>query len=471
MIREKESENVVLGYLITHPEAMAEVMTKNVRTSHFMGDAGKVAAACFDLFDQGHLSNRTIRSEMKARGIWDELGGEQSITALEKLGWGDESFSYHLDRIKKAHKLRGREAAMGKALNELRKEHRNLESKESATEDALKELLKISSEDVETVATGRDMAESTDELTSGEKNILSPTGLWGFDDEIKGIHVGRINVFAGRTDHGKGVTTDTIAMNHAIRYRKGGENKQVLKFDLENGRDMAHARFLAMLSYREDVPEGQMRGVPISRLMQRINGDIELSSSEYDRLEEAKEKLGELPLVIDTQGGVDSSYVKARMMAQSADTQVGLVIVDYMGLMSAPGKNKTERIENALRDLHEITKEFEIPMIAVSQTNREPTHRQHGVPHLNDLSWSDSLAKYPALVAMVNHPYQHWEQTGREGEEPDPEEYHIFVQKNKGHTGGITLRFDKKFLRLYSPEDPEISSTKAPVPQNGYQPF
>jgi replicative DNA helicase len=182
--------------------------------------------------------------------------------------------------------------------------------------------------------------------------------------------------------------------------------------------------------------------------------------------------LKELPLTIDVQNSADVGYVRARIMAESARKPVGLVVIDYAGQMSESGTDRTEQLMQAVKGLHILAGDLDIPILLVSQVNREPSKSGDGHPQLHHLSYSDDLAKKPAMVVMLHHPLAHWDQTGRDNSAmPDPESYRVFVRKNKGPTGGIDMQFKKKMLRFIDPEDPEYDAAKIKYSTNGAAPI
>jgi replicative DNA helicase len=162
----------------------------------------------------------------------------------------------------------------------------------------------------------------------------------------------------------------------------------------------------------------------------------------------------ELPHVVDTTSDADSSYIRSRCLAEQSDEEVGLVIVDYVTQMAERGDGAMERTMNAMGGLHALAKALNVPVVAISQVNRQPAAGDKE-PQLHHLSWSDDVAQVPAQVHMLHHPHTHWEQTDRNpGGEPDEEDLFLYTRKNKGPAGATKLKFDTDTLRICDENDP-----------------
>jgi replicative DNA helicase len=286
---------------------------------------------------------------------------------------------------------------------------------------------------------GEDMAEGVMEMLTAEEpqELYMPTGFPSLDDLLDGLVVGRVNVVAARTGHGKSAFADQLMLNVAKR------GKKVLKFDLENSEMAVKTRLSANLS-----------GVPAQAIQRHAQHKSKLDKQQFRAVSEAADTMQDLPHVVDTTSDADSSYIRSRCLAEESDGEVGLVIVDYVTQMAERGDGAMERAMNAMGGLHALAKALNVPVVAISQVNRKPASGDTE-PQLHHLSWSDDVAQVPAQVHMLYHPHTHWEQTDRNpGGEPDEEDLFLYTRKNKGPAGATKLKFDTDTLRICDENDP-----------------
>lgn len=452
--RADQSETFVAAHVCTHPQAMAAVRTAGVGSDAFADPAAHgVMRVVADLFDQGNLSShQVVRAELKERGLWKELGGEAWWSSFTSTGWGEGDLGYHLDRVEMAHIARQRLQETEAAHDALTDAQESLQGRIDAHDGHIDQMLSIRAGGIKTVRHPGDMADELLHALEHGAEVYEPTGFMRFDTKFGGLPQSRLTVVAARTNHGKSAWTDQLMLNVARRYAKQDgkdvPSQQVIKFDLENSALDNQLRLTANLAE-----------VPITDLKRHVAGREDLVGPYRERVIDAAAQLRELPLTVDVQNSADVGYVRARIMAENARREVGLVVIDYAGQMSAGGTDRTEQLMGAVKGLHVLAGDLEIPIVLISQINREPARSSNGHPQLHHLSYSDDLAKKPAMVVGLFNPLVHWDQTGRAGPTPDPEGFKVFVLKNKGPGGMIPMHFKRKFLRFTDPGEASHNGT------------
>jgi replicative DNA helicase len=129
---------------------------------------------------------------------------------------------------------------------------------------------------------------------------------------------------------------------------------------------------------------------------------------------------------------------------------LAMVIIDYLQLMSSAGKraeNRQQEISGISRDLKILAKELNVPVIALSQLNREVEHRSPPVPVLSDLRDSGSQEQDADMVMFIYRGDIHERTTGGGAQL-------IVAKQRNGPTGEVRLNFDRTYVRFEERADP-----------------
>jgi len=193
-----------------------------------------------------------------------------------------------------------------------------------------------------------------------------PTGFVDLDTLLSGLQKGNLIVIAARPGVGKSSFVTNIARNVAV-----DANEPVAMFSLEMSRFEIGMRLLcgeARVAW-DKVRSGRM------------------ATEEWTRIVEAAEVLHESPLFIVDSGNVTIVDIRAKARRMKSRNGLGLIIVDYLQLMSGHGRveNRQQEVAEISRSLKLLAKELDIPVIAVSQLNRNPESRGDKRPQLSDL--------------------------------------------------------------------------------------
>jgi replicative DNA helicase len=385
------------------------------------------------------ITSSAVRHQIQQNGTWEEIGGAEWWSGFFGAGGDGSDLERHIKIVAAASQLRDvdhKATKIHKVASDARKPRAALEAVENLTAD----LLEVQTREEENVMDGGALAEGVmDMLTADQpQEMFLKTGFPNLDDLLDGLVVGRVNVVAARTGHGKSAWVDQLLLNVARRW----DEKKALKFDLENSETAVKSRLASNLS-----------GVPVQDIKRHAQHKSKLATPQFQRVAEAADQIADMPLVVDTTSSADSRYIRSRCLAENSGSEVGLVVVDYVTQMSERGDGAMEQAMNAMSGLHMLAKSLDVPVVAVSQVNRKPASGDTE-PQLHHLSWSDDVAQVPAQVHMLYHPHTHWEQTDRNpGGEPDPNQLYLYTRKNKGPAGATQLRFEPETLRIYDEQD------------------
>nr|MBA3788141.1 replicative DNA helicase [Actinomycetota bacterium] len=175
----------------------------------------------------------------------------------------------------------------------------------------------------------------------------------------------------------------------------------------------------------------------------------QLSADDWPRLSAACARLENAPFYIDDTPGL--SLLELRSRAQTLkrrEPQLGLVVVDYLQLMTAGGsvESRLQEVSAVSRGLKALAKDLDVPVLALSQLSRAVEQRTDKRPVLSDLRESGSIEQDADVVMFI---YRDEYYAGEESEHQGIAELHIAKHRN-GPTDTIQLAFMKRFAKFAS---------------------
>ncbi|RPI07753.1 MAG: replicative DNA helicase, partial [Acidobacteriales bacterium] len=266
-----------------------------------------------------------------------------------------------------------------------------------------------------------------DEFQGGLNAFLDPgrriqglsTGFKRFDELTGGLHPGELVILAGRPSMGKTALALNIAQYAAVRLKK-----TVAVFSLEMSKEALLTRLLCS-------------GARVDSHRFRLGY---LDAEERRRLQAAASELVEAPLYIDDTSGSNLIELHAKLRRLKAERPLGLVVLDYLQLMTGRGRfdNRVQEISALSRGLKLLAKELGVPMLVLSQLSRAPDMRpgDHR-PQLSDLRESGSIEQDADVVAFIFR---------EEVYKPDREDLRgqaelMLSKQRNGPTGKVNLVF------------------------------
>ncbi|MEM1185246.1 MAG: replicative DNA helicase [Planctomycetota bacterium] len=311
------------------------------------------------------------------------------------------------------------------------------------------------------VAGGSDVASvgdvSTERLLEVEAAIhdgVAPglaTGYRDLDELTGGLHAGELAVVAGRPGMGKTALALSIARNVAAGSR-AAEPKSVLIFSMEMHRSQIAARYLSMQS-----------GVSMSKIARAT-----LTPEEVEKVWAVRDTLAALPVHVDFSPGITIGQLRARcrrMVSRREGPPLGLVVVDYLQLMTTSGKRRENRqveVSELSGALKATAKDLGVPVLVACQLNRAPDSRDDKRPRPSDLRESGSIEQDADLVGLLyREGYYHQSESNADREwrmqnqgKENRAELIVAKQRN-GPTDTVSLTWDgpRGTFRTYSEFD------------------
>jgi len=209
------------------------------------------------------------------------------------------------------------------------------------------------------------------------------TGFIDLDKQTSGLQKGDLVIVAGRPSMGKTAFALNIAENVAL-----AEGLPVVVFSMEMSGEQLAARLLGSVGR---VDQGRMR-------------TGKLQDDEWPRVTDAIARLSNTQILIDETGSLSSLELRARArrIARNFGGTLGLVVIDYLQLMSGSGsENRATEISEISRSLKSLAKELQCPVVALSQLNRGLEQRPNKRPIMSDLRESGAIEQDADLIMFI----------------------------------------------------------------------
>ncbi|GAB4265281.1 MAG: replicative DNA helicase [Methylomicrobium sp.] len=263
-------------------------------------------------------------------------------------------------------------------------------------------------------------------LYEQEGNITgASTGFTDFDEMTSGLQPSDLIIVAGRPSMGK----TTIAMNMAENIAIKGD-KPVAVFSMEMPGDALAMRMMSSLG----------------RIDQHKVRTGKLDDDEWPRLTSAINLLAETKLFIDDTPALTPTEVRSRARRLMREHgQLGLIVLDYLQLMQSPasGDNRVQQISDISRSLKALAKELNVPVIALSQLNRNLEQRPNKRPVMSDLRESGGIEQDADVIVFV------YRDEVYNPDSPDKGIAEIIIGKQRnGPIGTVRLTFLGQYTRF-----------------------
>jgi replicative DNA helicase len=255
------------------------------------------------------------------------------------------------------------------------------------------------------------------------------SGFADLDSLTGGFQPGSLNIIAARPSMGK----TALALNIA-QFGGGRAGAAVLIFSLEMSSDQLVQRML-----------GSEAQINIHAMRTGVMG-----KAEWDELLEAADRLSKSPIYIDDSSMLTTMDFRARCRRfKSRYENLGLVVVDYLQLMSFGGRNtdnKQQEVAEISRMLKSVARELACPVVALSQLSRAVEQRTEKKPMLSDLRDSGAIEQDADTVSLLYRPDYY----DAVNPEMDSEAFLSLSKNRNGPTDEIRLIFKREITRFFS---------------------
>jgi replicative DNA helicase len=459
-----DAEKSVLGSVFIKPAAFDEIATSLQVDDFFLPAHREIFDAMLALDQRRQpIDVIAVSDELKTRGMLPRLeGGMSYLNELANAVPTAENSAHYGRLVKEKSTLRRLIAACAEIQSSA---YGDFGEFEGFLDEAETKIFKVAQQNRrETYSATGDLMEEVLhnlEVRTAERKAVTgvPTGFTKLDELTAGLQRENLVIVAARPGGGKTSWAVNVAMHAALQHKI-----PVLIFSLEMSKFELMERMLA----------GEAR----------INsGKIKRGLLEYadwkNKIHPASGRLASAPILIDDSSAISIMEIRAKARRFRSDPRyfpppppvaegghpppgpLGLIVVDYLqlakGTSSRKDENRQQEIADISRGLKALAKDLKIPIIAISQLNREVEKRE-GKPKLSDLRESGAIEQDADMILFIHRE----DMAG--GDTPDAAMptaiAEIIVGKHRnGGTGAVKMTFIKEYTRFENyADDPEPGS-------------
>ena len=415
---DEEAEQAVIGSMLTDQEAVVSAIESLKSEDFYRSDNATIYEAIMNVYAKGEpIDIITVKEELVSMGKLDSVGGLEYIASLPEKVPTTANVEKYVNIVEEKSILR----SLIKTANELISlGYSQQEDVTSIMDDAEKKIFNIMQKKTQN---GYDSIknilvesfENLQELYKNKKHITGvASGFIDLDNRTSGFHKDELILIAARPSMGKTAFALNIATNAAVN-----SGTPVVVFSLEMSKEQCANRILCSQAM-----------VDSSRV-----GKGEIDDEEWAKLATAAGELSDSSgIIIDDTPGITVAEIRAKCRKLKIEKDIGLVVIDYLQLITGSGKtnSREQEIAEISRSLKILAKELAIPVIALSQLSRAPEARPDHRPMLQDLRESGSIEQ-DADVVMFIYRDDYYNQ---ESEKPNIAE--IIISKNRSGPLGTT---------------------------------
>ena len=432
-----EAESSVLGGLLLDNNAWDRVGDLLVDSDFYRYEHRLIYAAVGGLINGSRPADViTVYERLQGFGKAEEIGGLTYLNALAQYVPSASNIRRYAEIVRERAILR----KLVSASDEIATAAFNTQGKavDKILDDAEQKIFNIGEEGsrmkqgfqgmdslvVQLLDRVQEMADNPNDITG------VPTGFYDLDRLTSGFQAGDMIVLAARPSMGKTALAINIAEHVALN-----EELPVAVFSMEMGASQLAVRIVGSIGR---IDQGHLR-------------TGKLTDDEWPRLTEAIEKLRNVSLHIDETPGLTVSELRAnaRRLARQCGGKLGLIVVDYLQLMSVSSsmseENRATAVGEISRGLKMLAKELQCPVIALSQLSRGVEARTDKRPMMSDLRESGAIEQDADVIMFIYRDDYY----NKDSKEPGVAEIIISKQRN-GPTGTIKLAFLKPLTKFES---------------------
>jgi replicative DNA helicase len=428
-----EAEASLLGAILIDTDAIVKI-ADTVSPDDFYDDRHRrIYEATQRLYEKhSPIDVLTLSDQLKSSGLLDMVGGAAYLTELTNFvptaAHVEQYAEIVAQKAMRRRLIKASQDIVGLGYDEAQSLQELIEEAETKLFEVSQKHIKQDITSLETILA--DSFDRLDELHKDKGKLRGiPTGFKDMDNILAGLQRSDLFVLAARPAMGKTAFVLNLAHNVALQ---AGE--PVLLFSLEMSKEQLVDRLLSMES-----------GVDAWALR---TGN--LTDADFEKIGRAMGALSEAQIYIDDSPGITVSDMRTKARREAHQRPLGLVIVDYLQLMSGGSRfggdsNRVQEISEISRGLKGIARELNVPVIALSQLSRSVESRHPQIPQLADLRESGSIEQDADIVAFIYREEYYNPDTDRKNITD------ILIKKHRnGPIGGIELYFDIEKQRFRS---------------------
>ena len=439
-----EIEKSILGSILIDPNIIYSISDR-INSSDFYFNFNQLIYESIlkrrDKYSKINLDLNILIESLKEDNVFDIVGGVEYLNELVASSYTSANIEAYIEIFKEYSKKR-------KLLNVSKGISKSIYDNKKNSTDLLEEV-QVAVSQIDEEASGDDIIKLSElvarDYERNDKNNhiadYPKTKFIRYDEITNGLRPATLLILAARPAMGKTAFSLNIALNVAK------QNKRVLIFSLEMGEEELYNRLLAAES------EVELKNI------QRSHFDFN-NKEMINRLLIARENLSTLEIYIDASATPTITAIKnkARLL-QRKYKNIDLIIIDYLQLISGTTNkgNREQEISEISRGLKLLSKELNVPIIALSQLSRRVESREDKTPMLSDLRESGSIEQDADQVMFLSSKdYYNNQKNPDEDNNKLLTRIELILAKNRsGSIGKNLLFFDKPIQKFKNPTHEE----------------
>lgn len=430
-----EAELGVLGCALIDPNDVLPRCIERIKADSFYDLRHQtIYSTLIGMYDERvAIDLITIHQRLKDAQLLEQVGGLTYLSTLPDATPSTSNLDYYLDILREKYLLRKTIHACTDAVAKIYDHEGNVDALLDGIEG---DILKISQDRAskESLTICELVRSSINRIEDYHKNQGKidgiATGFTDFDRMTFGLHGGEMIVIAARPSVGKTSLAMNIADDVAIN-----QKLPVGVFSLEM---TAESLTMRMICSRARVNVRNVR-------------DGFLAERDFPKLTIAAGSLSKAPLFIDDSSGLSILQLRAKARRMHQQHGVKLFVIDYLQLLhstSRKAENRQQEITDISSGIKSLAKDLNVPVIVLSQLNRDIEKEKNRKPRLSDLRESGSIEQDADLVGLLYRPNT-----------PDEDESNnslaipvnlLIAKQRNGDTGDVPLTFFKQYTRFES---------------------
>lgn len=423
-----EAEQAVIGSMLMDNEAVAAASDMLIKEDFYTGQYGILFEAIAQLHAEGKPADLIqVQEKVKQNGAPPEISGMEFLRDILTSVPTSANIRHYAKIVKDKATMR-----------RLIKAAQDIEESCYGGRDELEDVLFNAEKNVNAITQtggsgefqpiGEVVIEALDRMqaasSAGGKITGIATGFTDLDYKMAGLQNSDLILIAARPSVGKTAFALNIAHNVSVRH-----DITTAIFSLEMSKLQLVNRIISMES---KVDSKNIR-----------TGN--LSPSEWASIAEGASNVGMSGLIIDDTPGISIGELRAKCRKLKRDNNLGLVIIDYIQLMTGGGKSESrqQEVSEISRALKGIARELNVPVIALSQLSRAVESRPDKRPMLSDLRESGAIEQDADVVMFIYRDEYYNKDTDRKGEAEI-----IIAKQRNGPTGTVNLAYIADFTKF-----------------------
>ena len=426
-----DAEKAILGSIMLRPGAIHEITDLIRADSFYAVKHSQIFKTMLDLSSRGEpIDILSVSHRLEEKGLLEQTGGSSYLTELTNSVPASTNITYYADIVNKKNILR-KIIEAGNNISELGFRE-DVEDVYETLDQAEKKIMGVNNNVgnnsfqsiKESLPDAWNRLEKLHENKGGLRGI--PTGFDELDQYLSGLQPSDLIILAARPSVGKTTLALDIARQASLKF-----NFPTVIFSLEMSTQQLVDRMLAAESR---VNAWNLRTGHLS------------TENDFSKIRDSLDRLSKAPIFIDDMAG--NSIIRMRSICRriKAEHGLGLIVVDYLQLMSTSKNydNMVNQVTEISRSLKALAKEFDVPVLALSQLSRAVETRG-GRPKLSDLRDSGSIEQDADVVMFI-----HREDRNKDESERDNITEILIEKHRNGPVGKVNLYFDQKSTTFVS---------------------